>query len=112
MNREGKKSLASEARHYIIIQTITQTSDGEGGFTDTWTDSSTISAAIYPIKAEQQFKYKSLNVEATHYVKIRGDLVITEKNRIKFRARFFEILTVENIQERGIEKFLVCKEVV
>jgi SPP1 family predicted phage head-tail adaptor len=111
LERQGKKTNASEMRHYIDIQAQTSTTDEEGGFTESWSDAYTnICAAIYPIKAQQLFEYKSIKVDATHIIKIRGAETIENGNRIVFGTRYFEVLTVENIQERGIEKVVTCKE--
>jgi SPP1 family predicted phage head-tail adaptor len=114
MDRQGRKTDATEMRHYIVIQSKTSTTDEEGGFTETWADGDTVSAAIYPIRAQQQYEYRSINVDATHFIKIRGEIIVSEENRIKFKVgattRYFEILTIENIQERGIMKFITCLE--
>lgn len=114
MDRQGKKTDATEMRHYITIQTKANVADGEGGFTETWTDGDTIAAAIYPVRAQQQFDFRSVNVDASHFIKVRGEAEMLESNRIKFEsigvARYFEILTIEDIQERGIVKWLTCKE--
>jgi SPP1 family predicted phage head-tail adaptor len=110
LERQGKKTNASEFRHYITIQQVGNTTDGDGGFTDNWSDLSSVWAAIYPIRAQQLFQYKSINVDATHIIKVRGETTILEENRIMWGSRIFEILTIENIQERGIEKVITCKE--
>jgi head-tail adaptor len=69
-------------------------------------------AAISPIQARQQFENKSVGVDATHLIKIRGLESIDEKNdRFLFGTRVFEILAVEDIQERGVVKVITCKEV-
>jgi SPP1 family predicted phage head-tail adaptor len=112
MQRESKKSLASRQHHYITIQARTRTADGEGGFTETWTDGDTVPAAVYAIQARQQFEYDTINVHATHRVEIRGLVTISETdNRIKFGTRYLEILTVENIQERDEVKVITCNEI-
>lgn len=112
MERESKKSLASRQHHYITIQTRTRTADGEGGHTETWADGDTIPAAVYAIQARQQFEYDTINVHATHRIEVRGRVEVSETtNRIKFGTRFFEILTVENIQERDIVKVITCNEI-
>lgn len=114
MDRQGKKSSATEMRHYVTIQAKTSTADVEGGFTETWTDGDTVAAAVYPIRAQQQFNFRSINVDATHYIKIRGEISVSETNRIKWvvggLTRYFEILTIEDIQERSILKFMTTKE--
>lgn len=110
--RESPKTLATQCCNYVYIQTRTNTTDGEGGFTQTWATGDMHPAAISPIQAKQQFINKSVGVDATHLIKIRGAISIDEKeNRFLFGARIFEIMTVEDIQERGIVKVITCKEV-
>jgi SPP1 family predicted phage head-tail adaptor len=108
--REGRKTLATEMRHRIIIQTLTSVADGEGGFVDTWVSTQSVWAAVIPMRAQQRFDYASVNVDATHVINIRGEIPITEKQRLKFGARIFEILTVEDYQELGVFKYIVCNE--
>lgn len=111
-DRQGKKTLATEARHYVYKQTRIKSADGEGGFTDSWSAGDMLAAAICPIQARQQNDYKSTGVDATHLIKIRGVIAIDEQNdRFLFGSRIFEILTVEDIEERGIVKVITCKEV-
>jgi len=111
MNRESKKSFASSANKRLTVQADTPVSDGEGGFTHSWSTIGTYWAELSPMRAEQKFKYKSVQVEATHYVKFRGEIDINENHRILYGTRIFEILTVEDIRERGFKKFVVCNEV-
>lgn len=110
--REGRKSLATELRHYITIQYLSKLSDGEGGYVESWHSRSNIAAAIYPIRAEQLFEYRSINVQATHIIKIRGKIDLTEVDRIYWnvKEKIFEILTIENIQEQDWVKVITCKE--
>jgi SPP1 family predicted phage head-tail adaptor len=102
MLREGKKTLSTEARHRVTIQVSTNTRNTEGGDVETWADSATVWASVSPITAMQQMKFKSVNVDATHLIKFRGYVSVVETNRIVFGARIFEVLTVEDLQERGI----------
>lgn len=110
MIRKGKKSLATEARHRISFQTFAAVADGEGGFTNSWTTSQTVWAAIYPIKASQLFEYNTVNEEITHIIKLRGYINTNATQRVLFGTRIFEILTLENIQERDFVQVLACKE--
>jgi SPP1 family predicted phage head-tail adaptor len=111
IEKTGKKSLASECRHRINIQTLSSVSDGEGGFTTAYTDGSNYWAAIYPMSAAQVKEYRTINVNADYLIKIRGNITVAEKtNRIRFGARYFEVLTVMDLQERGIVKHVACKE--
>jgi len=110
MNREGKKTLATDLRHRVTLQRVTRTADGEGGFTKAWADVGTYWAAVNPVKAEQVFEYQSVNVQADMVIKVRGSIAVNEDDRFYFDSRYFEILTVEKIQERSILKICTCKE--
>ena len=109
--REEKKTLATDLRHRVILQRNTRKADGEGGFTSSWKDIGTYWAAVNPIKAEQVFEYQSINVQADIVFKLRGDITVYETDRFSFDSRYFEILTVEKIQERSVLKIFTCKEV-
>jgi len=121
MNRRGnnltiypqKKSLSTESRSYGYIQTSTRTKDGEGGYTTTWGNAhpSPHAMAVLPLTAIQLLNYDSVNVEATHLVKIRGEIVITELNRIfTVDNIIYEVLNIRDVQDRGIVKWVLCKE--
>lgn len=111
VEREIRKQLVTLLRHRVDIQTATRSSDGEGGVATTWTTTqSDIPAAVDPIQARQQYQYKSVNVDATHFIKMRGEITVTEKQQIVWGSRTFEILTVEDINENGILKFITTKE--
>jgi len=111
-DRKGKKTLATECRHYVYIQRKRNVDDGEGGYVVTWSSIKRIAAAIYPIRAAQLFEYRSINVEATHIIRIRGKIDLTEVDRVYWgvKDKIFEILTIENIQEQDWVKILTCKE--
>ena len=110
LNRQHKKTLATQARKKIVIQQANSTPDGEGGFTDAWVAVATVWASISPIRADQRAQYATLNVEATHLIRVRGLVDVEEKYRITYDSRIFEVLTVENIQERNFMKVCLCLE--
>ncbi|MCO4819787.1 MAG: phage head closure protein [Bacteroidetes bacterium] len=112
MNRTDKKTMATEARHRITVQKRKSNSDGQGGHAISWESTGQYWAAIYPIKAQQQYDYNSIGVDATHHIKMRGYSTINDRDyRIQYGSRVFEVLTVENLQERDFELFITCKEV-
>jgi head-tail adaptor len=125
MYREPKKTLSTQLNKRVQIQTVQSVSDGEGGFTDTWVSiknqDGTVKlfwAGVCPIKATQQATYKSTNVEATHLIKVRAKIVLhdgteyklKESDRFLYNTRIFEILFIEDIQERGVLKLCTCLE--
>jgi hypothetical protein len=80
--RQLNTKLINQAKHRIVFQQKTKTSDGEGGFNESWTDFLYRWAEILPIRALQKFTFESVNVEATHYVKTRGYLSLPDRSAI------------------------------
>jgi SPP1 family predicted phage head-tail adaptor len=74
VKREGAKSQSTNARNLITIRYRTMISDNQGGFTETWYDRCNVWAEICPMTSKQIFEYASVNVDATHRIKINGDL--------------------------------------
>lgn len=72
--REGKKTQQTNARHLVTIRYRQMQPDGEGGHVETWYDRRNVWAEIAPFWAKQRFEYKSINVHATHHIKILGNL--------------------------------------
>lgn len=110
MDRQLKKTLASRSMHPIWIQERQQTDDGQGGVVDSWINVKQIWAEVSPMQARQVFQYKSVQVDATHLIRIRGLEDLDEKKRLSHNDRIFEILTIENLQERDFEKVITCLE--
>ena len=99
-----------ELRQRITFQERGLVPDGEGGFVEDWKDVKTVWAKVDVVQARQQYEFNSVGVEATHRFEVRGNVKVTEDQRIRFKNRFFEIKTVEDIEERGIRKVITCRE--
>lgn len=107
--RKGR-SLASDLRHLVTIQTYSPIPDGEGGQLDQWINTTTTWAGVNPIKGDHREDYASISAEVTHLIKIRGNVEVNDTQRIYWDNRIFDIHTVENVQERDIFKVLICEE--
>lgn len=59
-------------RSRITIQGVGLVPDGEGGFIEGLTDLGQVWAKVTSIRAEQQYEFNSVGVEATHKVEVRG----------------------------------------
>ncbi|MBN1604619.1 MAG: phage head closure protein [Chitinispirillaceae bacterium] len=110
MDRKSKKTNATRRKHLVYIQTKTSASDGRGGFTETWNEIGPVWASVDPIRAVKLQEYRSANVNATHLINISAKASITEHNRIRFGTRYFEIQTIENLQERDIDLVITATE--
>ena len=92
---------AGTLRHRITIQEQTDTADGMGGFSTTWTDLFDMRVAIWPLSAKERLEAMKLGVEVTHKIRGRYRSGITPKNRIKFDTRIFNITSMINPDERN-----------
>lgn len=74
VKREGNKSQSTNARNLVTVRYRVMTPDGQGGFTESWYERRNVWAEICPMTSKQVFEYASVNVDATHRIKINGDL--------------------------------------
>lgn len=112
LQKRPGKSLSTETDKYGFVQQNVNVPDGRGGFTQEWTNTSPKehSMAILPLTAKQVLEYKSVNVEASHLIKMRAEIPVSELNRIVYNGRIFEILSAEDIQEKGVVNWVFTKE--
>lgn len=109
--RYTRKSIATRKRHLVEIQEKSEANDLENELVESWRAVATAWASIEPIKAVQQFQNRSIGVDATHLVIMDALTSINEFNRLVFNGRSFEILSIENLQERNFDLVITCKEV-
>jgi head-tail adaptor len=106
--------MASQNRHYVNIEERAYTPDGEGGHTEGWSVVSgytNVPVGISPLSAFRKEEYRTFDIDATHEIKVRGEIAIVEKNnRIVWGSKIYEVKTVEDIQERQIEQNVICLE--
>ena len=79
--------------------------DGEGGFTEGWADlDPPWPVAIEPatVRDLERETAGTVITTATHIVRGRYRADVTEDTRIFFDGRTFEIVGVQNVDERGI----------
>lgn len=96
----------------ITLQSVTQTSDGMGGFTDSWGDEATCWAAIWPVSAAEIVKAQATTMVVTHRVIIRYRAEISMAWRVKYgSSRYFSIYSIITPNERKDMMELLCKEI-
>lgn len=110
LKRQGKKTSCTEYRKQIMFRSNEITRNDDGSISTTPVLRGPYWSAIYPLSAKRIFEYKSMHIDATHIIKVNGKVEFDEDEDIIYGERVFEILTIEDIQERGIEKLVVCLE--
>ncbi len=98
-------SVETLSIHTITIEqnTGTATGDGKGGWPDSWAVKyEDIKARIQPRSANERSQWGGLPTVGTHVIYVPdASLAITEKDRIIFGTRTFNILGVRDIDEWG-----------
>lgn len=97
-------------RHKIGFYALTETQDEMGGITEAETLLCESFASITPISGNEKFIANQLFTEATAQIRCRYVLGITTKHKIKFGSRTFDIINIQNKDERNIEFLLIAKE--
>ena len=70
----------------------------------------TVRADVQFLNGREGLLTKQIMAEATHRVHIRYSSQIDEKARLKFGSRFLNIESVERVDERLREMWLICAE--
>lgn len=104
-------------RHKVLLQEPgPAVPDGDGGFTQTWTNLTPAiwDCSIEPATARDLERVTSGTVlsTATHVLKGRHHPGITTQTRITFKTRVFEVSGVSNPEERDIETVVIAEELV
>jgi SPP1 family predicted phage head-tail adaptor len=93
--------MIGQLRKRLELQTITETADGGGGFTETWTKVTIIWGSIKPLDARERLRAMVLETPITHKIMLRYRTDITTKSRLLFGTRIFNVREVINIDERN-----------
>lgn len=111
------QSAIGERRHLVTLQNPGPAiPDGEGGFTQTWTDltPATWYCAIDPATARDLEKVTAGTIlsTASHVLRGKYHAGITTLTRVLFNGRTFQVSGVANPEERGMETIAIATEVV
>jgi len=110
---------AGALKHSIKIEEMTQTADGLGGFTTTWSEIYQCRAAIWSLSANERLDTMKLEVVVDHRIRIRHPreiVTITEKHRIKWHDpmtgtdKYFYIISVINPDKSNKMLELIARE--
>jgi len=99
-----------DLRHRVSIQSVAQSSDGQGGYTEGWSTDSTVWAKIDPLNGYERMQAQQLASPVTHKVTIRYLSGLTTKHRLLSGSRVFAIKEVINLAEENRFLQLRCVE--
>lgn len=97
-------------RHRVTIQSLTKTSDGTGGFTETWTDAATVWAEVTPLKGFERYAAQQIRAQLSYRVRLRFRNDVTSDMRLIHKGKILTIQAVINVNGRNRELELLCSE--
>jgi len=99
------------AKHPIEIQQKISTPDGSGSSIESWIGFGADRAEILPISAAERIRAHEIETEITHLLTIRYRSGITDKMKIVFRDRTFNIKSIIDVEEANVKLQLLCTEI-
>jgi len=97
-------------RNVVEIQELTETRSEFGEVLKSWETTSCPWASVMPLSGQELEIARQINNQISHAVVIRFQEISTT-NRILFKGRTLEILSILNTEERDRELHIFCKEV-
>jgi len=89
-------TIINQIGYSVVIQRETRTAGGFAGDTVTWATHLTIRASIQNLSGKEQIQAEKLGIKASFsmYCKV---LDITEKDRVYFNSKYYQITYVDNV---------------
>lgn len=103
---------AGKLRNSITIQKDTPTRDGYGAEVASWSTHASRWAWIQPLNGSEKYVSQQIQAITTHQITIRFATGVLPKMRVLFGTRVFDIVQVLDLEEKGTELKLVCKELI
>tara|TARA_R110000823_G_scaffold199275_1_gene330390 strand:- start:105 stop:443 length:339 start_codon:yes stop_codon:yes gene_type:complete len=94
-------------RKSIVIQSVAGTTDSGGGRGVTWSTYKTVFAHVKQQSASEKYTQGVIDEKGLYVFTMRYVAGVTNKHRISYNSKFFNITSVINLDER--DKYLVVK---
>ena len=104
--------IPGNLRQRVVIQQLTRTDDGAGGYTETWAAIATVFADVYPLKGNERYEAQQVQANLSHRVTIRYRAGVEPSMRLQYGTRILTIEAVIDPEERHRELILMCSEVI
>ena len=101
---------AGRLRHLVTIQQPTEVQDTTGQAVKSWGTYVQAWASVEPLSGREFLDAQQINAETKVRIRIRSVSGITEKMRVSWDSRVYNINAILDIQERDREIHLMCSE--
>lgn len=99
-----------ELRHRITFQSLSLTSDGQGGSSTSWTNFKTVWARIKPISGRERNFAQRIEDVYTHEITIRKCDGLTTTMRISYQNRIFQVKSIQKDTEENFWMKILTEE--
>lgn len=110
MAKCGKNPVA-KMKHRLTLQTSSQVSDGQGGYTENWSNTANLWASLEPTKGYERMQAMHLETPVTHKILTRYRSGVTTAQRFQYGTRVFHIKEVLNVDEENAFLKILAQEV-
>lgn len=112
IQRRHRKPCIGDLSDEIILQNraIAPPVFGDPDFDETFTNTATVWASIKTVAGKTFFDGVNTETLITHEILIRYDSTVTAETWIEFESRRFDILDVDDFEERHEWMYLTCTE--
>ncbi len=96
-------TMIGKMRSRVTFQELTQTSDGQGGQSESWSDLSTdptVWCYLRPTKSQERLYSAQVQYQRTHEAIIRHRTDLTTEMRMTYDSRVFQIKGIRRPDER------------
>ena len=107
---EDRKIKIGQMRDRIKVERLTKTSDGAGGFSESWSEVGEFWSRVTPRSAKTAFFAMKRDERITHEIIVRHEVDVKSNDRINLGGRLFAIHGVYDARSRGRFKVLDCEE--
>jgi len=102
--------MIGQLRHLIDILNLVSVDDGQGGQAEEWLAADTQWASIRDATGDEIFAAGQGQNVITTIVRMRHSSELTHASKIRHGAREFEVVAINDIDERGRWHEVKCKE--
>lgn len=103
-------SSIGSLRHRLILERVVRTSDGGGGVSEAWVEEAALWGAIRPLSGGETLEAARLAGRHGFEIRIRYRAGVERTMRFRLGMRLFHIVSVENVDERGVWLTVICEE--
>jgi len=103
---------AGQLRHRLTLKSRSVTPDSYGQDITAATTQATVWGSVEPLSGRELLLAQQVQADVTHRVRIRFHDGVHPKWTVTHDSRDLHVLSVVDVEERGIEMELLCKEAV